>query len=194
MNDVALKPRLLRSFTKHHLPDEKRPLKNPLHLSRVISTVKTHRLLSENPASQSADQKHIDSWKSAVDAWVNRLLVLVSNKCWAGICLLGLTCQECSLERFLASYSDWFQKLLSHIQPPVESDFVKVASCAAISDLLTRLGGLPNVKKEGTSHASKVLQPILKLLSDDSSDAVSVSTSRMEILNLLWPVYDTYTC
>ncbi|KAK3001207.1 hypothetical protein RJ639_022001 [Escallonia herrerae] len=172
MNDVALKPRLLRSLTKYELPDVKRPLKNPLHLSRVISTVKTHRLLSENPASQSADQKHIDSWKSAVDAWVNRLLVLVSNKCWAGICLLGLTCQECSLERFLASYSDWFQKLLSHIQPPVESHFVKVASCAAISDLLTRLGVLPNVKKEGTSHASKVLQPVLKLLSDDSSDAV----------------------
>ncbi|KAK2999853.1 hypothetical protein RJ639_024155, partial [Escallonia herrerae] len=175
MNDVALKPRLLRSLTKHHLPDEKHPLKNPLHLSRVISTVKTHRLLSENPASQSADQKHIDRWKSAVDAWVNRLLVLVSSnmpdKCWAGICLLGLTCQECCLERFLASYSDWFQKLLSHIQPPVESHFVKVASCAAISDLLTRLGGLPNEKKEGTSHASKVLQPVLKLLSDDSSDA-----------------------
>ncbi|KAA8534550.1 hypothetical protein F0562_032067 [Nyssa sinensis] len=173
--DISLKPRLLHSLIKEHIPDDKHPFRRPLELSHVVSMVKTHRLLSES-ATESTDQKLIDKWKSAVDAWVNRLLMLVSSntpdKCWAGICLLGLTCQECGSERFLASYSVWFQKLLSHIQPPADAHFVKVASCASISDLFARLGGFPNVKKDGTSHAAKLIQPVLKLLNEDCSDAV----------------------
>lgn len=177
MHDISLKPRLLRSLIKHHIPDadEKHPFRNPLDLSHVVSTLKTHTLLSESP-TQPTDNKQIQNWKSAIDSWLKRLLLLVDSnmpdKCWAGICLLGVTCQECGSERFLASYSVWFNKLLSHIQLPTESHFVKVASCAAISDLFTRLGGFPNIKKDGTSHATKLIQSVLKLLNDDSSDAV----------------------
>lgn len=40
---------------------------------------------------------------------------------------------------------------------------------------LHRLGGFPNVKKDGTAHAGKVIQPVLKLLNDDQSEAVLVS-------------------
>ncbi|CAK9149218.1 unnamed protein product [Ilex paraguariensis] len=175
MYDVSLKPRLLRSLLKDHVPDEKHPFRNPWELSHVVSAVKTHRLLSEF-ATDSTDQKQIENWKSAVDAWVNRLLTLVSSnmpdKCWAGLCLLGMTCQECSSERFLASYSVWFNKLLSHIQLPADTHFVKLASCASISDLFTRLGGFPNAKKDGTLQATKLIQPLLKLLNEDNSDAV----------------------
>jgi hypothetical protein len=31
---------------------------------------------------------------------------------WAGACLLGVTCQECTRQRFLECYSLWFTKLL----------------------------------------------------------------------------------
>lgn len=40
---------------------------------------------------------------------------------------------------------------------------------------LNRLGGFPNVKKDGTAHAGKLIQPVLKLLNDDQSEAVLVT-------------------
>ncbi|XP_062091771.1 uncharacterized protein LOC133797759 isoform X2 [Humulus lupulus] len=175
MNDVALRPRLLRTLIRDHIPDDKHPFGSPSQLSKVTSMVKTHNLLSES-FGELEDQKLMGNWKSAVDSWVDRLLLLVSNdmpdKCWAGICLLGVTSQECSSDRFLASYSNWFQKLLSHIQFPAASHFVKVASCASLSDLLIRLGGFSNIKKDGTAHAGKLIQPVLKLLNDDNSEAI----------------------
>ncbi|XP_042498607.1 proline-, glutamic acid- and leucine-rich protein 1 [Macadamia integrifolia] len=175
MYDIRLKPRLLRSLMRDYLPDDKRPSPSPSKLSDVVSAIKTHGLLLE-PFREPVDQKQIDNWKSSIDAWVERLLLLISSKmpdkCWAGTCLLGVTCQECSTDRFLASYSVWFQKLISQIQPPSDSHFVKVATCASLSDMLTRLGGISSVKKDGTSHAGKLIQPVLKLLTEDSSEAV----------------------
>ncbi|XP_057980746.1 uncharacterized protein LOC131166320 [Malania oleifera] len=175
MYDVALKPRMLRSLIKEQVPDEKQQFRSLLALSDVVSMIRNHRLLSES-FPESIDPKIIESWKSAVDAWVERLLLLVSSsmpdKCWAGICLLGVTCQECSSARFVASYSVWFQKLQSHLQLPAGSCFLKAASCVSVSDLFTRLGGFPNVKKDGASHAGKLIQPLLKLLNEDSSEAV----------------------
>ncbi|KAH6820648.1 hypothetical protein C2S53_020944, partial [Perilla frutescens var. hirtella] len=176
MYDVAMKPKLLRSLLREYVPDEKHPFINPSELSYVVSTVKTLKLLSEW-TPQEVQQELVDAWKSAVDSWVNRLLALASSnlpdKCWAGICLLGLTCQECSSERFLTSYDVWLNKLLLHIQPSVLSHFVKAASCASLSDMFTRLSEFSNMKKDGTSQATKVLQLSLKLLNEDSSPVVS---------------------
>ncbi|XP_059658225.1 uncharacterized protein LOC132304515 isoform X2 [Cornus florida] len=105
--------------------------------------------------------------QSSVDAHLSQ-----HDKCWAGICLLGVTCQECNSNRFLSSYTVWFQKLQLNIQSPAGSHFVKVASCVSMSDLFTRLGEFPNAKKDGTSHAAKLVQPVLKLLNEESSNAV----------------------
>ncbi|EEF41201.1 conserved hypothetical protein [Ricinus communis] len=179
MYDVALKPRMLLTMLKEDVPDDnnKKPIGNASKLSRIVSTVQTFNLLSES-FTASMETKLIERWKSAVDDWQNRVVSLVVNsssmpdKCWAGICLLGVTCQECSSHRFLASYAVWFDKLLLHIQSPVDSQFVKVASCTSLSDLLVRLAGFPNAKKDGTWHAGKLIQPILKLLQDDSSETV----------------------
>ncbi|KAL6494296.1 hypothetical protein OROGR_031096 [Orobanche gracilis] len=175
MYDVALKPKLLRSLLREYVPDERHTFSNPSEMSYVVATVKTHKLLSEW-TTQPVEQDLVVAWKSAVDAWVHRLLTLASSnlpdKCWAGICLLGLACQECSSERFLTSYAGWLDKLLSRVQPPEVSNFVKAASCASLSDLITRLSGFSNAKKDGTSHAAKVIQPALKLLNGDSSAVV----------------------
>ena len=46
-----------------------------------------------------------------------------------------------------------------------------------ISRLQTRLGRFPNVKKDGTSCAGKVIQPVIKLLHDDNTEAVLVSST-----------------
>ncbi|KAK6156280.1 hypothetical protein DH2020_010528 [Rehmannia glutinosa] len=181
MYDVALKPKLLRSLLREYVPDERHPFSNPSELSYVVSTVKTHNLLSEW-ASQPVEQNVMDAWKSAVDSWVHRLLTLASSnlpdKRWAGICLLGLTCQECSSERFLSSYAVWLDKLLSLVQPPVVSNFVKAASCASLSDMFTRLSGFSNAKKDGSSQATRVIQPALKLLNEDSSAVVLVGIAH----------------
>lgn len=79
---------------------------------------------------------------------------------------------ECRSERFLASYLDWFNLLLQHIQPSGVSQLVEVASCAAVSDLLSRLGTFSNLKKEGNAQAGKLVQPILKILNEDATEAV----------------------
>ena len=78
MYDVDMKPRLLRTLIKERVPDDKHPFENPAELSTVVSLIKTHGLLSES-FSKSTDQKLVDNWKSAVDSWVERVLLLVSN-------------------------------------------------------------------------------------------------------------------
>ncbi|CAN4114407.1 unnamed protein product [Withania somnifera] len=175
MYDVALKPRLLLSLLKEYVPDLKHQFRNPSVLSYVVSAIKTHQLLSESAPPES-DENLIESWTAAFDSWINRVVALVSSdtpdKCWAGISLLGLTCQECSRERFLASYAAWFNKLLLQLQSPADSPFVKVAICASLSDLFTRLSGLPNAKRDDISLSTKLIQPLLKQLNEDKFDAV----------------------
>ncbi|KAH1240793.1 hypothetical protein GmHk_07G018563 [Glycine max] len=199
MYDVAFKPRLLQTLIRDHLPDEKRPFSNPSELSKVVSLIKTHSLLSESFAD-STRPKLIEAWKSALASWLNLIYSLLSttmpDKCWAGISLLGVTCEECSSERFLESYSVWFQKLLSFLQSPADSHLVRVAACASMSDLFARgcslqvviiatpcppasehcaawrLGGYPKIKKDSSSCAVKVVQPTLKILNDENSEAI----------------------
>ncbi|KAH1204680.1 hypothetical protein GmHk_16G045570 [Glycine max] len=175
MYDVAFKPRLLQTLIRDHLPDEKRPFSNPSELSKVVSLIKTHSLLSESFAD-STRPKLIEASKSALTSWLNRIYSLLSttmpDKCLAGISLLGVTCEECSSERFLESYSVWFQKLLSFLQSPADSHLVRVAACASMSDLFARLGGYPKIKKDSSSCAVKVVQPTLKMLNDENSEAI----------------------
>lgn len=76
--DVAMKPKLLRSLLREYVPDEKHPFTNPSELSYVVSTVKTLKLLSESTPPE-VQQDLVDAWKSAIDSWVNRLLVLASS-------------------------------------------------------------------------------------------------------------------
>ncbi|XP_010478406.1 PREDICTED: proline-, glutamic acid- and leucine-rich protein 1-like isoform X1 [Camelina sativa] len=175
MCDSRLKPKILQNLLSEYVPNEKQPLTNFLVLSKVVSTISTHKLLTEPPLA-SIDQSHHGKSKSAVDDWVNRLLALVSSdmpdKCWVGVSLMGVTCQECSSDRFISSYSVWFNSLLSHLKNPASSRIVRVASCTSISDLLTRLSRFLNTKKDAVSHAAKVILPIIKLLEEDSSEAL----------------------
>ncbi|AEE31198.1 proline-, glutamic acid/leucine-rich protein [Arabidopsis thaliana] len=175
MCDLRLKPKILRNLLSEYVPNEKQPLTNFLSLSKVVSTISTHKLLSESPPA-SIDQKLHAKSKSAVDDWVARLSALISSdmpdKSWVGICLIGVTCQECSSDRFFKSYSVWFNSLLSHLKNPASSRIVRVASCTSISDLLTRLSRFSNTKKDAVSHASKLILPIIKLLDEDSSEAL----------------------
>ncbi|KAM0023176.1 putative pre-rRNA-processing protein RIX1 [Helianthus debilis subsp. tardiflorus] len=186
--DVALKPRLLRSLINEHIPEDKQPLGDSLRLLHVASAIRTHELLSERVVPSADNKKLIEKWKSAVDLWVDRVLMLVfskmPDKAWAGISLLGVTFEVCSSERFLASYSVWFQELLKHIQASAGSNFVKLACCSSISDFLTRLSGFPNMKRDGSSHAAKLLQPVLKLIQEDSSEAEGAVTLLCTILTL----------
>ncbi|XP_014515335.1 proline-, glutamic acid- and leucine-rich protein 1 [Vigna radiata var. radiata] len=176
MNEVAFKPRLLLSLIRDHLPDEKSSFSDPSKLSKAVSLLKTHSLLSESFLADSTSTKVIEAWKSAFSSWLNRIFSLLStsmpDKCWAGITLLGVTCEECSSERFLESYSAWFNKLLAFLQSPADSHLVKVAACASLSDIFIRLSGYPKIKKESSSCAVKVVQPTLKMLTDENSEAI----------------------
>ena len=94
---------------------------------------------------------------------------------------------------------------ISFKQNPESSRIVRVASCTSISDLLTRsvrnvfsclivrletcsylhwkgyvcngirLSRFSNTKKDAVSHAAKVILPVIKLLEEDSSEALWVS-------------------
>lgn len=78
MYDVALKPRLLRTLMRDHLPDEKRPFRDTRVILRIISSVKTHKLLSES-FDDKTDKKLVKDWSSAVSAWVDRVLMLATS-------------------------------------------------------------------------------------------------------------------
>ncbi|KAL1367038.1 hypothetical protein HN51_021094 [Arachis hypogaea] len=189
--DAAFKPRLLLSIVRDHLPDSKRPFSNHSStVSKVVYLVKTHRLLSES-FTDSMDPKVVEAWKSAVTTWVERILELldspVSDKCWVGISLLGVTCQLCSPVRFVESFVPWFQKLLPSLRSQEESSFLRVAACASMSDMFARLSKFPKFKKDGTACAPKVVQPVLKLLSDSKSDVVWESA-----INLLCTIITTF--
>ena len=77
MCDLRLKPKILRNLLSEYVPNEKQPLVDFQSLAKVVSTIATHKLLSESPSS-SADQKKLQA-KPAVDDWVERLLALVSS-------------------------------------------------------------------------------------------------------------------
>ena len=50
------------------------------------------------------------------------------------------------------------------------------------------MGGFPHIKKDGTALAGRVIQPVLKLLSDDQSEAIWVSClSSQTVQQLLIP-------
>ncbi|XP_039124544.1 proline-, glutamic acid- and leucine-rich protein 1 [Dioscorea cayenensis subsp. rotundata] len=191
MNDVRLKPRLLRSLLRDRLPDEKQLSPGPSELATVLCDVKTYGLLSERAPGPAADPKLMESWKLAVDEWVDRLMSLISSKmpdkCWAGTCLLGVTCEECSSERFIGSYSVWFQQLLLNLQPLSSSQFVKVASCASLADLFTRLVAYSSVKKDATSLAGKLVQPVLQLLSEDDNASLEGALQLLNTLTSIFP-------
>ena len=72
MCDNRLKPKILRNLLSDYVPNEKQPLVDFQSLSKVVSTISTHKLLSE-------DQKLQAKSKSAVDEWVERFLALVSS-------------------------------------------------------------------------------------------------------------------
>ncbi|XP_059670318.1 uncharacterized protein LOC132315897 [Cornus florida] len=177
MYDVKLRPRLLRLLTEEYLTvtGQNDAVPTPPVFTYVVNAIKNFALLSES-FTELTDSKLVQDWKSSVDAWVDGLLYLVSGDslvdCWLGTSLLGVTCLECSCHRFLVSYSGWLDKLLQNIRPPKASESVKAASCASISYLFTRLGGYPNVKREGIAHAGKFIHPVLNILIEDGSEAL----------------------
>ncbi|KAG6483146.1 uncharacterized protein LOC122015805 [Zingiber officinale] len=172
-----LNPVRIRLLLTGCLPEESRPTPDVIQLSIVLSDIKTYGLLDEQVHDPS-DAKLVGEWRNAMDAWTERVISLASSKmpdkCSVGLSLLGVSCGECSSDRFMASYSVWFQKILSIIQLPSSTSFVRMAACAALSDLFTRLADFSNLKKDGIAFAGKVILPIIELLNENGSNEVVV--------------------
>ncbi|XP_042426615.1 uncharacterized protein LOC122014451 [Zingiber officinale] len=188
---------LLQLLVRDCLPEESGPTPVLSDLSFIISKIKTVDLLSEQLPNPS-NTKLVEAWRAAMDAWLERVISLTSSKmpdkCWVGVSLLGVTCGKCSSARFITSYSVWFQKLLSIIQLPPNSSFVRVAVCTSLSDLFTRLTLFSNLKKVGIAFAGKVIPPIIKLLNENGSDVVleGVLTLLCTILKLFPSLHGLY--
>ncbi|BBN19841.1 proline-, glutamic acid- and leucine-rich protein 1 [Marchantia polymorpha subsp. ruderalis] len=180
MYDSRLKHRLLHSIMMSHLPDEKQLPRSPAQLSVAVASIRRHHLLAETPSSGTPGMsKSGEPRKSVVDGWVDHLLGLlcstVAENRWAGLCLLGVTCQECSRQRFLESYNSWFQKLLLPLKQSTDPVFIRAAACASLTDLLTRLGSLveyAGVRRDGAALIAKLVQPILQILGDKDSSGI----------------------
>ncbi|KAF6144771.1 hypothetical protein GIB67_016845 [Kingdonia uniflora] len=68
-----------------------------------------------------------------------------------------------------------FCKIHVRLATELEKKFSrKVAACASMSDLFIRFSGFSNVKKDAISNARKLIQPLLKLLLEDGSEALWV--------------------
>ncbi|KMZ69219.1 hypothetical protein ZOSMA_21G00730 [Zostera marina] len=177
-------PVLLRMQIRDHLPNEKTSV-NFSHLLSAVSAVKSHGLLRESVSSKD-NPKLAKNWKDAFDTWIDHVLSLVSStmpdKQLAGINLLGITCLECSSDRFLVSYSGWFQRLYEIIQNPDYSHFIGVALCASFSDLLTRLADFPKLKKDATSLTAKIIQSVIQMLDNDTISADSLRVGAIRLL------------
>ncbi|KAL0401543.1 UNVERIFIED_CONTAM: hypothetical protein Slati_4184200 [Sesamum latifolium] len=78
------------------------------------------------------------------------------------------------VDAWKSAVDSWVHRLLTLASslPPVVSHLLKAASCASLSDMFTRLSGFSNAKKDGTSQATRIIQPALKLLNEDSSAVV----------------------
>ncbi|WVZ17528.1 hypothetical protein V8G54_010510 [Vigna mungo] len=98
MYEVAFKPRLLLSLIRDHLPDEKSSFSDPSKLSKAVSLVKTHSLLSESFLADSTSAKVIEAWKSAFSSWVNRIFSLLSTSMVESAIALKLLSGGCSLD------------------------------------------------------------------------------------------------
>ncbi|TYH01013.1 hypothetical protein ES288_A09G023300v1 [Gossypium darwinii] len=180
--DVKLKPKILEYLMNDQIPNENDHSPQQCDLQRVVNAINNLGLLSESLPEGTKNSKICEDWAIAVDSWVHRVLSLVSSsrsrKCWTGICLLGVTCRECSSNRLLAWYPVWFDKLLANIQPASDYISVKVATFASLLDLLKRLGKYSEIKKDVTVQAGKLIQPVLDLLLDSEFSEVLMVSSR----------------
>lgn len=85
MHDQALRPRLLYTVMGTHLPDDKQLPRAPGQLSVAVASIRRHHLLWESSPSGASGlhflqgTKGLDSSKVAVDAWMEKLLSLLSS-------------------------------------------------------------------------------------------------------------------
>ncbi|KAE8782287.1 proline-, glutamic acid- and leucine-rich protein 1 [Hordeum vulgare] len=187
VNDSWLKPRLLRVVVGERMPQPGSTVQ-PEELASIVEAVRTHGLLSE-VLQDPSDQKLAEAWRATVDAWVERVGELVESdspySCWLGTCFLGVTFQECSSERFAESYSDWFEKILRNLQGPSSLQLVTVVSCTSMSDLFVRLVKFLNLKKEASSFAGRVVEPLLLLLNENGP----VADEAIDLLRTVIKLY-----
>jgi hypothetical protein len=94
MHDQALRQRLLQMIMNTHLPDDKQLPRAPAQLSLAVASIRQHHLLCESlPVTggagaagsagghflQGGNKKASDASKAAIDAWMERLLNLLSS-------------------------------------------------------------------------------------------------------------------
>ncbi|CAL5058598.1 unnamed protein product [Urochloa decumbens] len=191
VNDPWLKPRLLRAVVAERLPQPGGAELPPVELASVLDAVRRHGLLTEAlPDRAPVDPKLAEAWRAAVDSWVERAVALVESdsaySCWLGTCFLGVTFQECSNERFAESYSDWYEKILSNLQQePSSLQLVTVISCTSMSDLFVRLAKFLNLKKEASSFAGRIVEPVLRLLNAN----VLVADEAIDLMRTVIKLY-----
>lgn len=91
MHDQGLRSRLLHAVMTNHLPDDKQVTIAPAQLSLVVASIRRHHLLWETaPQAVSGlifmqGAKVLDASKGAVDAWMDKLLTLLSSTVVCGL-------------------------------------------------------------------------------------------------------------
>ncbi|KAF8693991.1 hypothetical protein HU200_038564 [Digitaria exilis] len=190
VNDPWLKPRLLRAVVGERLPQPGGAVLPPVELASLLDAVRIHGLLREGlPGCSPANPKLTEAWRAAVDSWVERIVALVESdsaySCWLGTCFLGVTFQECSNERFAESYSNWYEKIRSNLQEPSSLHLVTVISCTSMSDLFVRLAKFGNLKKEASSFAGSIVEPVLQILNENGL----VADEAIDLLRTIIKLY-----
>ncbi|AQK68174.1 hypothetical protein ZEAMMB73_Zm00001d015151 [Zea mays] len=163
VNDPWLKPRLLRAVVTGRLPQPGAAAElSPTEVASILEVVRTHGLLTEDLPGRGAlvNPKLAEAWRAAVDAWVERVVALVESDSvgwlvpWSLLCPLmdsasfSIHGQELKLRSFT-------NMLVSRVDNSLDIQ------------LLVGLAKFSNLKKEGSSFAGRVVEPVLRLLNQN---------------------------
>ncbi|CAI0558727.1 unnamed protein product [Linum tenue] len=73
----------------------------------------------------------------------------------------------------------WLEQLLSTMQRSSDDSSLKVACCASISHLITRLPGFPELKRDWTARAGRLVELLLKIFNEDNPHTVQESAVHL---------------
>jgi len=107
------------------------------------------------------------------DGWIGKVNFLLNSKTdsWLGICLLGITVEQCDTETFRTNCSSWLRTILNIIQVPGKSSVIQYCS-KLLDDILRYASEFSELSRELSS--SVIPSIVSTLLSNKCSDDPAV--------------------
>ncbi|XP_068685808.1 proline-, glutamic acid- and leucine-rich protein 1-like [Montipora foliosa] len=113
------------------------------------------------------------------DGWIGKVNTFLSSKTdsWLGLCLLGITIEQCDTDTFTKNCVSWLRTLLQLIQSSFRSDVINYCS-KLIDDILQYAVEFSELSREvSKSIIPAIISPILSNKSPDKPPLLSILVS-----------------